>query len=49
LSNSGSPPAEPEVYVGGIKHARELTLKVNKEFVEILDNIRQKSYEASLE
>jgi hypothetical protein len=32
-----------------IKHARELTLKVNKEFVEILGNIRQKSYEASLE
>jgi hypothetical protein len=32
-----------------IKHARELILKVNEEFVEILDNIRQKSYEASLE
>ena len=32
-----------------IKHARELILKVNEEFVEILGNIRQKSYEASLE
>ena len=32
-----------------ISHARQLILKVNEEFVEILDRIRQRSYEISLE
>lgn len=32
-----------------ITHARETTLKVNKQFIEILTSIRQKSYEISLE
>jgi hypothetical protein len=32
-----------------IRHSRRLVLKVNEEFVEILDRIRQRSYEVSLE
>jgi hypothetical protein len=32
-----------------IRHARQTILKVNEEFVEILNRIRQKSYEISLE
>jgi len=31
-----------------ITHARETILKVNDQFVEILNAIRQKSYEVSL-
>ena len=32
-----------------ISHARETILKVNEEFIEILQSIRQKAYETSLE
>ena len=38
-------------YIVGIViiHSRKTILKVNKQFVELLENIRQKSYEISLE
>ena len=32
-----------------VSHAREITLKVNEQFVQLLENIRVKAYEASLE
>ena len=32
-----------------ITHARQTILKVNAQFVDILENIRQKNYELSLE
>lgn len=32
-----------------VYHARELILKVNEQFIELLQNIRQKAYEVSLE
>ena len=32
-----------------ITHARDTILKVNEEFIEILQTIRQKAYETSLE
>ncbi len=32
-----------------ITHSRQTILKVNKQFIELLENIRQKSYEISLE
>ena len=31
-----------------VSHAREITLKVNKQFVQLLENIRAKAYEVSL-
>jgi hypothetical protein len=32
-----------------ITHARQTILKVNEQFVELFENIRQKSYDISLE
>ncbi len=32
-----------------VSHAREITLKVNEQFVELLQDIRLKAYEMSLE
>ncbi len=32
-----------------INHARQTILKVNEQFIELLNNIRQKSYDVSLE
>ncbi|SFP17080.1 hypothetical protein SAMN05216234_12934, partial [Hydrogenimonas thermophila] len=32
-----------------VTHARKITLKVNEEFAKLLQNIRHKAYEMSLE